>query len=31
PDIDEERLGEADALKKIEDGGLVPYSLPTAE
>ncbi|MCI96223.1 hypothetical protein A2U01_0117523, partial [Trifolium medium] len=27
PDIDEECLGEADALKKIKDGKLVPYDL----
>ncbi|MCH97723.1 hypothetical protein A2U01_0018719, partial [Trifolium medium] len=28
PDIDGERLGEADALNKIEDGKLVPYVPP---
>ncbi|MCI29425.1 hypothetical protein A2U01_0050634, partial [Trifolium medium] len=28
PDIDENRLGEADVLMKIEDGKLVPFSLP---
>ncbi|MCI29800.1 hypothetical protein A2U01_0051009, partial [Trifolium medium] len=28
PDLDEKRLGEADALKKIEDGKLVSYVPP---
>ncbi|MCH82547.1 hypothetical protein A2U01_0005483 [Trifolium medium] len=31
PYIDENRLGEADALVKIEDGKLVPYSLPEGQ
>ncbi|MCI52913.1 hypothetical protein A2U01_0074159, partial [Trifolium medium] len=31
PDIDEERLAEADTLKKIKDGKLVPYSFPEGQ
>ncbi|MCH80223.1 hypothetical protein A2U01_0000988 [Trifolium medium] len=31
PDLDEKRLGEADALNQIVDGKLVPFTLPEGQ